>query len=317
MLKTIKWDGAPIAKPGMYSGIDLDLYHAPHICDGPSISSSGLRKIANESPAHFYAEWRGNPKAKERKEGRHFIVGRAAHHLHLGQADFSSLFCVQPETYEDEKTGEVKPWNNNAGACKRWTAKRREEGKSPLTVKEAEQVVAMAEELRRNPIVAHGALNGLVERSLFWKDERTGVWLKSRPDAIPTADGTFVDYKTTTSVVWEDLVRAVYDFGYHQQGALIRTAAREVLGIDKDFAFALVFQEKEPPYCVRVVTLKENDLDRGEKQNRLGIDTFARCVKTGVWLGPGGAHEDAEPIEMSERSQKMIDDRITIQGGRP
>jgi hypothetical protein len=314
-VKTIKWDGEPITKPGMYAGIDIDLYHAAAICDGPSISSSGLRTIFNESPAHFFARWRGNPNADEEKISRAFIVGRAAHHLHLGQAKFSDSFAIQPTEYEAD-AGEMKPWNNNAKECRKWQAARKEENRSVLTATEAEQIVGMAEELGRNPIVAHGALNGLVERSLFWKDAKTGIWLKSRPDAIPGDSGDFVDYKTTESVQWTDLVRTIGEYGYHQQGALVREAAREVLGIDNP-SFALVFQEKKKPYCVRVVTLKDSDLDRGKNANRLALDTFAQCMKAKHWPGPGGDREDAEYIEISDYMQKRIDDQITMQGGRP
>ena len=312
-LKTIAWEGVPINKPGMYGGMDIDIYHASGVCEGPSISSSGLRQIFNESPAHFFAQWRGNPKRVDKPESRHFIIGRAAHHLHLGQQNFSSMFEVQPTEYEDEKTGEVKPWNNNANACKRWHAARKEEGKTVLNAKEAEQIIGMAEELGRHPIVAHGALNGLVERSMFWKDEKTGIWLKSRPDAIPGDSGDFVDYKTTTSVEWTALVRSIYDFGYNQQGALVRQAARAVLKIPNP-SFSLVFQEKEPPHCVRVVTLKDNDLELGDKQNRAALDLFAKCLKENHWPGPGGDQRDADPIEMSEAAHKWVDDRLALMG---
>ena len=314
-MKSIRWEGETITKPGLYENIPIEIYHAGHICDGPSISSSGLRTIFNESPAHFFAQWRGNPLAEEQEERRHFIVGRAAHHLHLGQADFSSLFIVEPEEYEGDG-GEIKKWNNNARDCKIWHKRQRDAGKSVLKIKEAEQIVGMAAELSRNPIVAHGALAGLVERSIFWKDQKTGIWLKSRPDAIPGDSGDFVDYKTTESVEWTHLVRSIGDFGYHQQGALIRQAAREVLDI-KSPSFTLVFQEKKKPHCVRVVTLKDSDLDRGDKQNRIALDTFAACLKANHWPGPGGEREDAEYIELSEYAKKSIDDKITIAGGRP
>lgn len=312
-MKAIKWDGQPISKPGLYSGIDLDIYHSAGICDGPSISSSGLRTIFNESPAHFYAGWRGNPNAIERKETRPFIIGRAAHHLHLGQPDFAGLFVMQPEEYEDEKTGEIKTWSNNAKVCRAWHAARREEGRTVLTTKEVEQIKGMAMELGNHPIVRAGALNGYIERSMFWKDKATGIWLKSRPDAIPGDSGDFVDYKTTDSVDWTSLVRSIGEFGYHQQGALVREAARVVLDI-KQPTFTLVFQEKKPPHCVRVVTLKDNDLDRGSKQNRSAIDTFDRCLKSRHWPGPGGEREDAEFIELSDYEQKRIDAQLTILG---
>lgn len=313
-MKTIEWDGQPITKPGMYSGIDIDLYHAAGICVGPSLSSGGMRKIVGESPAHFFDSWRGNPNRKEpAKEPRHFLVGRATHHLHLGQAKFSEAFAIQPAEYEAE-TGEMKPWNNNANDCRFWHAQRKAEGKSVITEAEAEVVVGMAKELKRCPIIAHGALNGLVERSIFWKDKKTGIWLKSRPDVIPNESGDFVDYKTTQSVQWGKLVYAIEDFGYHQQGALVREAAREVLEIDNP-SFSLVFQEKERPFAVRVVTLKDHTLDLGAKLNRKAIDLFAAGIKTGHWPGPGGDQEDAEPIELSENARQRAEDYLLIHGG--
>jgi PDDEXK-like domain of unknown function (DUF3799) len=309
MIQTTPWDGHAISKPGLYGALGLEAYHAANICNGPSISSSGLRAIFNQSPAHFFAEWRGNPNRVERGDSRHFIIGRAVHHLLLGEPFFAKLFAIQPEEYEGAK-GEMKPWSNNATDCKKWHAERRKEGRSVLTLEEIENIRGMAEQLGAHPIIRAGALNGLIERSVFWKDQ-SGMWLKSRPDSIPGDSGDFVDLKTTTSVRWGDLVRTIGDCGYHQQGALVRRAAREVLGIEHP-TFTLVFVEKKNPWCVRVVTLKESDLDRGDKQNRIATDQFAACLKAGRWPGPGADREDAEYIELSDRQQKVIDDQITI-----
>lgn len=309
MIPTTTWDGHAISQPGLYGSLDNELYHAANICDGPSLSSSGMRQIFNESPAHFFAEWRGNPNRIEKATPRALVVGRAVHHLLLGEPFFAKLFAVQPDEYEGAK-GEMRAWNNNAVDCKRWHAARREEGKSVLTLKEVENIRGMAESLGSHPIIRAGALNGLIERSIFWKDS-SGIWLKSRPDSIPGDSGDFVDLKTTDSVLWHSLVRSIGQFGYHQQGALVRQAAREVLGIDHP-TFTLVFIEKEAPWCVRVVTLKESDLDRGHKQNRVAIDQFAACLKADRWPGPGAEREDAEYIELSERQQKTIDDQIEL-----
>lgn len=307
-MKSIPWDGKKITKPGLYSGISLADYHRADICDNWSISSSGLRTIFKESPAHFFAEWQGNPARIERVDKRHFILGQAVHHLHLGQPNFAGMFVVQPVDYETD-AGEIKPWSNNAKACRQWHEERRREGRIVLLPKEVEQIKGMAIELGRHPIIKAGALNGYIERSIFWRDKATGIWLKSRPDAIPGDGGDFVDLKSTVSVKWGDLVRSIGDYGYHAQGALVRDGARSVLDI-KQPTFSLVFQEKTAPYCVRVVTLKDSDLDRGDRQNRAALETFAKCLKDKHWPGPGGDREDAETIELSEFSQREIDDRI-------
>jgi PDDEXK-like domain of unknown function (DUF3799) len=319
-ITTIKWDGVSITKPGIYSGIPLDLYHAVNICDGPSISSSGLRKIFNESPAHFYAEWAGNPDREEQDDADHFSIGRAVHHLMLGEPQFAKFFVIEPDEYEVEiktkngleKTGELKPWSNNAVVCKRWHEAQRTAKRAVLTVDAIHNIKGMCRRLGMNPIVKLGALNGMIEQSIFWKDKQTGIWLKSRPDSIPNDSGDFVDLKTTTSVQWVDLMRAIGSFGYHQQGALVRQAAVEALGL-KTASFTLIFVEKKNPWCERIVTLKDEELARGHKQNRVALDQFAECLRTKHWPGPGES-ADAEPIELFEYDHKRIDDKLAILG---
>lgn len=308
-IKSIPWDGKAITKPGIYSNIPLDAYHSATICDGHSVSSSMLRTIDAKSPAHMYARWAGNPDRVEDDDKNHFTLGRALHHLVLGERFFANLFCEQPDAYPDQKTGELKKWTYAAGYCKEWRLARKKEGRSILTPDQIRRLKGMAIELGANPIVRAGALNGLIERSIFFKDKDTGLWIKVRPDSIPGDSGDFVDLKTTTSVVWTDLVRTIGDYGYHMQGALIRRAAREVLKIERP-TFALVFQESEVPHCTRVVTVKDAELDRGDRQNEVAIRTFAACLKAKRWPGPGGDREDAEYIELSEYMQKRIDDRL-------
>jgi hypothetical protein len=307
--KSIEWDGHAITKSGLYSKISLDLYHSAGICDGPSVSSSGLRRLFNESPAHFFCEWPGNPKRIEPEDKPHFTLGRAVHHLMLGEPFFAKLFAIQPAEYPDSKTGEVKPWSNNSHHAKAWHESMRKAGRSVLIGKDVDNIRGMAESLGHHPLIRAGALNGMIERSMFWRDKDTGLWIKSRPDSIPGDSGDFVDLKTTTSVKWVDLQRTIADMSYHQQGALVRSAAREVLGIANP-TFTLVFIEKKAPWCTRVVTLKDNDLDRGEQANSAAMDAMARCIKSGRWPGPGGEREDAENIELPQWSQTQIDDRI-------
>lgn len=310
-MKSIDWDFTTITKPGLYGKVPIDLYHSGKICDGPSISSSGLRKIFSESPAHYWAESPLNPNRIEPDDKSHFTLGRAVHHLMLGEPFFAKLFAIQPAEYTTDD-GESKPWNNNAKKCREWHAVRAKEGRSVITGKEVEHIKGMAESLGKHPLIRAGALNGQIERSGFVKDKATGVWLKTRPDSIPTDSGDYTDLKTTTSVLWNDLVRTIGDFGYHQQLSLIRRVARE-LGLPFTSA-TLVFIEKQPPYCVRVVTVKDHDLDRGEKQNAASLKIFADCLKSKHWPGPGGDLEDAEYIELSDFAQKRIDEKLTIMG---
>jgi hypothetical protein len=307
--QTIQWDSTTITKPGCYGLVPLDLYHDGKICDGPSVSSSGLRRCFDKSPAHFYCEWGGNPNRIEPPDKPHFVLGRATHHLMLGEPFFAKLFAAQPLEYPDSKTGELKPWHGSSNYCKAWKAEQDNAGRQILKGEDIENIKGMARALSSHPFIKNGALNGQIERSIFWKDKATGLWLKARPDSIPLDSGDFVDLKTTTSVQWIDLQKTIFDCGYYQQGALVRRAAREVLKIENP-TFTLIFVEKKPPYCVRVVTLKDNDLALGDQANRHALDTIARCIKSAHWPGPGGERDDAAYIEMPEWAQKRIEDKI-------
>ncbi len=307
MLKPKQWSGQPIAMPGIFHGVPMANYHSAGICVEPSISSGGLRKIFTKSPKHYWATSPYNPKRIEEDETEALILGRAAHHLLFGEADFKKLFALRPDTLGGEK------WNGNRTACKLWMEDRAKEDRTVITASQLDHIRGMQESLREEKLVQAGILNGLIEHSWFWKDKETGVWCKVRPDASPNDSLDIADLKSTMSVKWEDLQRTIRDLGYYQQGALLMEACPILLGMPLN-SFTLVFVEKKPPYCVAVVTLKDNDLARGMRANRLAIRKFADGMKSGVWLGPAGEHQDARYIEMPEYDQKRIDARLELEG---
>lgn len=296
-MKIEKWLGKTITKPGIYKGIPLAKYHAGDICDGPSISSSGLRKIWSTSPAHFWAGSPLNPKAEKFTPTKAMILGSAGHHLFCGEDEFATQFAVRPDTWKD--------WRTNASQD--WRALQESEGRTVLTPDQLEQIRGMARSLATHPIIKAGILNGHMEASMFWKDEETGLWLKSRPDSIPTDGSDFADIKCTHSVLDYDLRQSVSNLGYAQQGALICEVAYRLLKVPTT-SFTLVWVEQDPPHCVRITTMPEADLQRGERQNRIALRTIAKCLKDGVWPGPGNA--DAEMLGLSQGAAEWTDKRI-------
>lgn len=278
MIQSILWNGRSIRQPGCYEGVNINLYHSQLLCSTASVSSSNLRRaltLNGGSPAHFYSEWTGNPERVEEPDSEAFILGRAAHHLLLGQPNFAREFAVRPDEWRDWRTAAAREWRDEQVAL----------GKTPLTPDQVEHVKGMAVSLGRNSLIRTGILNGLIERSIVWYDKATDLWIKARPDAIPTDSGDFSDLKTTISVQWRDLARTITDYGYAQQAALTRTVVRNVLNMEMS-SWALVFVEKKPPYCVRVVQLRTSDIDLGERLNTLALRAIRRGIDTGEWPGP-------------------------------
>lgn len=282
-----------ISKSGLYQ-LSMAAYHGQP-CVGPSVSSSGLRTIFTKSPAHFWVNSSINPNAQPQEDTEAFVFGRAAHHLLLGEDDFSTLFIVRPAEIDGEA------WQGNRKACRNWIAAQQKAGRTVLTPSQIEQIRGMARALAGHPLIEAGILNGEIEQSLIWQDAETGIWLKARPDAIPNDSGDFADLKTTSEIGFK-LDRSVVSYRYDMQAALTKWGCKAVLGRDmEDFSF--VFVEKEPPHCVDVLVLDREDIQAAEHDLRTALRTLAYCIKTGDWFGPSGTQRDARFVAMTENQR--------------
>jgi hypothetical protein len=289
------WDGKQISEAGVYKQIPMAAYHGD-LCVGPSISSGGIRTMWNQSPKHYYQSSYLNP---QRSEGDNpaFAIGRAAHKLLIeGRSGFDEEFAVRPTQWADWRTA----------AAKEWREEQINAGKTVITMDDVEAIGRMAQALGEHPLVRAGILDGMIERSLVWKDEETNVWVKARPDAMPDVR-TLSDLKTTASVDDDNIRRTLRSFGYHVQGGVAAEGVKATVG-EEIQDFTLVFVEKSPPYAVRIVTIPPEDIERGRQQMRWALREFAKCVASNQWPGPGIS--DAEFIGLGDFERRRIDDRL-------
>lgn len=307
----IEWDGQTITRPGIYAGIPMEKYHSGDLCDGPSISSSGLRILWNEAPAYYWDKSPYNPDREEESDNENFILGRAAHHVFLGERHFKTLFVMRPDQLPHYKTGEMRNWHGNNTECKEWIERQKKTKLTVLSGAQVEAIKGMALALGIDPAVKQGVLNGRVERSYIWKDRETGVWLKWRPDNTPNDSLDFVDLKTTHSALDRDVSKTLDDNSYQQQGALGNEACMALLG-QPMASFSLLFVEKTRPFQTRFMSIKDEDLARGAKMNRVALRKFWKCFKEKTWPGP--RHHDFEWLELSDRAKKRIDDQLLLEG---
>lgn len=296
--------GQVISKPGIYSGVPLAVYHGADLCDGPSISSSGLRTIFTDSPAHYFAYSPYNPDSEEQEETAALTIGRAAHHLLLGEDDFSTLFIMRPEKLAG------MPWQGNRTVCKAWVQEQEAAGRTVLKPDDIKTIRRMAKSLAAHPLIAAGILNGLIEQTMVWKDKETGIWLKSRPDAIPNDSGDYADLKTTADIGFK-LDRSIGTYRYDMQAALVGRGSRETLGVEMT-SFSFVFAEKSVPHTIDVLTLHHEDIQSADKDIQVALQVFARCMETGKWFGPSGTQFDARYAYLSDLFRGDADRRRTF-----
>lgn len=290
------WTDQRVETPGFVRGLPIERYHE-QVCVGPSFSSSSLRTVFSQSPAHYWATSSLNPRRIVSEASEAFVLGAAAHHLLLGEAGFAAKYAVRPVEWNDWRTA----------AARSWRGEQRQQGRQVVEPRHLEIIQGMANALAEHPLIAAGILGGEVETSMFWRDTEAELWLKARPDAIPNWSGDFADLKTCNSVRTEALERTIAEFGYHQQAALVGEGYRVLTGRDLT-SFSFVFVEKAPPYCVRVVTLRDADIERGRQQNRAALRIIRTCLDSGHWPGPGAA--DAEFVGLPWWEETRIDQAL-------
>lgn len=309
MSDAIQWNGETITEPGVYVGIPLEEYHNNlNLLDAPSVSKSSLKHLLPSlggCPKQFWNLWRQNPNHITPKATKALSLGKAVHALLLGDEVFSEKFAVHPATYEgpDRKKNIVeKPWNRSATYCSEWEEAQEKAGKVIVSPDDIEKIRRIAEDAARDPMVQQGILNGAVERSFFIKDERTGLWFKSRPDN-DAVDGFFADLKTTSSMSESFIRRQIKDNGYFIQAGGVRRAARE---LDLPFdSFWNVYVSTGDTPDTQAIELDPEDLDLGERVIRHGLDTIAECMASGIW--PGARPYEARPVRIGDWDREAIE----------
>jgi len=295
-IRTLK-DGEQITEAGAYR-CSMDWYHSQGICPGPSISSTGLRKLALQSPHAFWktSDWNEN-RYPPSEVGPSLIMGKAAHSIILGDEIFDEHFVYVPKGSPQRPTAtQIKAferdgkWSDSAAERAAFWTPFDEKAKGRLLLAEAqvEKIMYMAENIAATPEAVEVLKSDLIEICLIWQDEITGLWVKSRPDCIPSNGSDFSDLKTfapKSSNLLLSVQRSITDFGYFIQMALAAMGSEIVFGMTANEC-ALVFVQTSEPYTVIPTMLDAEAIYWGKVFCRHGLDLAAHGLETGEWPGP-------------------------------
>lgn len=253
-----------LLKAGLFTGIIRELtnedYHAAH----EYLSFSGAKAFA-KAPAYYPAYLR-----KENEETPARRIGTGVH-----------MRVLEPNRFS---TGIVTVTNRVTKENKERIAQAEAEGKWVLNVKEYDQICKMSDSILKDPLAASLLKGGVAESSIFWKDAKSGVNLKCRPDYLRD-DGVIVDLKTYGEDMDDDaLMRQVMKMKYHYQSAMYLDGVGQLLGRELNM-FAHVFVGDEDPYLVRVIVLNDAALDKARFDLDELFQRFAECKAKNVWPG--------------------------------
>lgn len=141
--------------------------------------------VLHRDPADWWYRSRHNPNRRAKEPSEPMVFGSALHALLLeGEAVYARDFIIRPDTYEDEKTGEVKPWHGGSKVCKAWIEQHDRPGVSIIDADTDRRVRHMDALIRRHPELGEPMQAGMSEVSILYTDPATGVRLRCRIDKL-------------------------------------------------------------------------------------------------------------------------------------
>ena len=234
------------------------------------IGKSGL-DLVNRSPKHFWERYL-NPDAPEEEQTAALLFGSLVHCLILEPSKFSRRYEIIPAD-TNKRTGEWRKFRDE------------HQHKTLIDAADYERAHAINAAICNHPeaarLLAHG--HGIAEKPMWARDPVTGVLVKSKPDFHNTKLGALIDVKTTGDASYERFARDVFNLRYHVQDAFYTDVAAWAGTPVRAFAFIAV--EKEPPYEVAVYILDDDSRELGRAAYREDLNTYAACLKSGVWHG--------------------------------
>lgn len=243
---------------GIFDGFSALDYRAV-----PAAHKSAFDKI-NKSPAHYKYEL-DNPQ--EPTEA--MIFGSTFHDSLLLPTEFDKRYVGAPKFDKRTTVGKAAAAAFEAANI----------GKQMVSPDDMETMRGMTASIKNHAEAMRHLTAGTSELSCYWLDEETQVMCKCRPDLLLDG-GTIVDIKTTNDASLEEFQRSVAKYRYHVQAAFYLDGIKKFHAVD---SFVFIAVEKKPPYAVAVYVLDEASIDKGREEYRRNLNTYAECIKTGVW----------------------------------
>jgi hypothetical protein len=255
-------------KEGIYD-ISNSEYHSSQ-----GISRSGISAL-KKSPLHYWDEYINSEKP-ERKSSPAMNLGSAVHTLILEPEKFFDEFCIMEEFEEFNARTKL-------GRSYKKEFYNANEGKIILKPAEYKAAERMAESVKRHK-TASKLLQGkyVVEQSIFWTDDDTGVLCKARPDLWHHDLNVICDLKTSADPVPDAFARTIKESCYHIQAAMQVDAILKTTGQMIDL-FCFVVIPSTRPFVPYVYIIGDEIISLGRQEYKDALKIFKICKEKNRW----------------------------------
>lgn len=278
---------------GLFSRVPFSVYES-----WPGLRKSRIWTLITATPRHYKWEL-DNP---EEVETEALVFGSAVH-----------AAVLEPDRFEAEYItgGPVNPttgktYGRDSKKFQEWAATC---GGEPISQEAYDACLAMRQSVLVHPIAAMLLKAGEAEVSMRWRDIDTAMQMKGRVDWL-VKKNVLVDLKTARSAAPGPFGRQAYILGYHVQAALYFDGLRTITGREPA-APIFIAVEKEPPYCVAVYEIEEEDLELGRAQYRFALERIKACEQANDW--PGYSNELLDLHLPSWKGQEVAADAPPVE----
>jgi len=135
----------------------------------------------------------------------------------------------------------------------------------------------------------------LIEQSMYWRDDETGLLRRGRADGIRTDYHVMFDLKSTRDASRYGFSAAIRTYKYHWQHPYYVDGAIATLGWEPE-AFIFFAVEPEPPWLVAPYEILPEDCEEGRRAFRHQLHRYKACLDRDEW--PGLPADQIQPLEV-------------------
>ena len=261
-----------ITGPGIYRGLPNETYHA----DRSAVSSSQLKVLAEQSPAHFEASL-----MKQHHSTEALLFGSAFHCALLEPEEFTERYVVMPEINARTKDGRVQ-----IAALEELA-----NGRALITREWSERLKGMVASAREHRAVREMLLGGEPELAFVWQDPETKILCKIKTDWYQPGTAIW-DAKSAADASRDGFSRACGKYSYHLSAAMYQAGVAALTSEYLPWRFVAV--EKEYPYACAIYTASEAFLRKGQRAFRNALEKLQACRDSSVFPSYQPKHEVEE-----------------------
>jgi len=261
---------------GIHSNIDIKDYHA----DKNYFSASGL-KLAKKSLKLFDLFLKGEVDSTGKSstgKAPHFDFGNAFELALLDQDAFENEVIL----YDTEKRPELdrtmgsnlnREWKEGIFNTDKYIVNKSGDRESFQTI------VKMLTSCHQDAVIKKLIQGIEYQYSIFWKDEKTGLNLKTRPDICKTKKNIIVDVKTTLDGSPEKFSKDMANYDYPFQAVMQIDGVQKSGFMSHVDAYYWLVVEKEPPYSATLYEFDPEDIAWVMDEYDYVLNCVARALK--------------------------------------